>query len=111
MSDNNGKDGKESLKDILLGTIFSGKDGAERKIDISTAKDILSGALSWAGKGKDEFLQTLCRETGQALAQSMQGPILEILKDQKISITLELTPKNKSSKSKSKKAKTEDDFD
>ena len=46
------KSDKESLKDILLKTLLSGKDSGSGgpKIDISTAKDILGNALNWAGK-------------------------------------------------------------
>lgn len=104
------KSAKDSLKDILLKTLLSGIDSsasASSKLDLSSAKDVLNTTLNWAGKSKDDFIQMLCRETGQALAQGLEGPVMEILKNQKIQVTFELQPKTAKSKTqKSKKTKT-----
>ncbi len=101
------KSARESLKDILLNTLLSGKDGmgtGTSKLDLTSAKDILNTTLSWAGKSKDDFIQMVSREAGQALAQALEAPLKEILKDQKIHMTFELRPKKeKTSSSKGRK--------
>lgn len=90
-----------------MNTLLSGKDGStsgSAKLDLSSAKDILNTTLSWAGKSKDDFIQMVSREAGQALAQALEGPIKEILKDQKIHMTFELKPKKeKTSSSRGRK--------
>ena len=43
-------------------------------IDLKTAKELFSGLATWAGKGKDEMLQMMCREIAQATADTSKAP-------------------------------------
>jgi len=68
------------------------RDEAQR-IDLRALKDILGMIGSWAGKGKDEVVQVLCREIGLAVAAMIKEPVTQILENRKLQITLELIPK------------------
>ncbi len=70
------------------------KSLTESKIESSlpSAKEFLSALSSIAGKGKDELVQTICREIGQATAAVLKEPIAEILRDRRLQITIELVP-------------------
>jgi hypothetical protein len=67
-----------------------------RVLDLSSAKDLIGSVASWAGKGKDEMVQMLCREIGIATAAVLAEPINQIVENRKLTITFELTPKNQS---------------
>lgn len=65
------------------------------RIDFRTAKELLSMLAGWAGKGKDEVVQVLCREIGVAVASVVREPMNQVLENRKLQITLELVPKAK----------------
>ena len=81
--------------------------------DFSNLRELIGAMASWAGKGKDELVQILCREIGVATAAMFREPLSQILENRKLQITFEFVPKdgkpaNKSkakTKSKSKKVK------
>jgi hypothetical protein len=59
---------------------------------LPSAKEFLSALASIAGKGKDDLVQTICREIGQATAAVLKEPIAEILRDRRLQVTIELVP-------------------
>ena len=68
------------------------------------AKEVLSNLAGLAGKGKDELIQSICREIGQATAAVLKEPLAQLLKDRKLQVTIEFVPV-KNDKEKSPKAK------
>lgn len=70
------------------------KSLTESKIEgsLPSAREFLSALASIAGKGKDDLVQTICREIGQATAAVLKEPIAEILRDRRLQITIELVP-------------------
>ena len=69
------------------------QDGQVRGEAFAT-KDIISAIASWAGKGKDEVVQMLCREVGQAVAAMIKEPLTQVIENRKLKITLELVPRD-----------------
>lgn len=76
------------LKNIISG--IAGSADAE-----ATARDLLFGFLSKAGKSKDEVIQVLGREIGLALAAMLAKPIEHLTETKRVRITVELVPKEK----------------
>ncbi len=72
---------------------------------LNQAKEVLSNLAGLAGKGKDELVQSICREIGQATAAVLKEPLAQLLKDRKLQVTIEFVPvKNEKEKfSKTKK--------
>ena len=68
------------------------------------AKEVLSNLAGLAGKGKDELIQSICREIGQATAAVLKEPLAQLLKDRKLQVTIEFVPV-KNDKEKSPKPK------
>ncbi len=68
-----------------------------------SVKDLLSVVAQIAGKGKDDVVNILCRETGVALAAMMKEPLNEVLESKKLQISFELVSKNDEDSSKTKK--------
>jgi hypothetical protein len=105
------EDKNKSLRDILFRTILSaasdkGEDsdtearrGFSPRLDIGTAKELIASVASWAGKGKDELVQMLFREIGQAVAAMLKEPLTQVIENRKLQITLEFAPR-KSTKGK-----------
>ena len=58
----------------------------------STAKEVLLALAGLAGKGKDELVQSICREIGQATAAMLKEPLAQLLKDRKLQVTIEFVP-------------------
>ena len=69
-------------------------DGRDDRIDFRTARDLISAIASWAGKGKDEIIQVLCREIGVATAAVLKEPLTQVVENQKLVITVEFAPKS-----------------
>lgn len=53
-------------------------------------KEFLGALANWAGKGRDELLQVICREIGQATANVLKEPLTELMRHRKLQITIEL---------------------
>lgn len=70
------------------------------------AKEFLTAMASWAGKGKDELVQAICREIGTATAMVLKEPLGKLLENKKIHITIELVPHEESQKKKARKKTT-----
>lgn len=68
-------------------------DRTDQRMDLSTARELIGALASWAGKGKDEVVQTLCREIGQAVAAVLKEPLNQILENRQLRLTIELVPK------------------
>lgn len=71
---------------------------AENNNDNSGSKftrDLLSALLSRAGRGKDEAVEILGREIGQAIAAMLKRPLSEVFRNNRVQLTIELVPKNK----------------
>ncbi len=60
----------------------------------SSAKEVLLSLAGLAGKGKDELVQSICREIGQATAAVLKEPLAQLLKDRKLQVTIEFVPVN-----------------
>lgn len=65
----------------------------QQRMDFSTARELIGALASWAGKGKDEVVQTLCREIGQAVAAVLKEPLNQVLENKKLQFTIEFVPK------------------
>lgn len=61
-------------------------------------REMLFTLLSKAGRSKDEAVEILGREIGQAIAAMLKRPLSEIFKHNKIQLTIELVPKSKNSR-------------
>ncbi len=66
------------------------------------SKDFLFNLLSKAGRGKDEVIEILGKEMGGAIAALWKKPLAELIKHNKIQITLELVPKSAKKKNQPK---------
>ncbi len=100
-------DDLKSLKETLIKSVFSAVAGSSENTDepgaaTGTIRDVISSLASLAGKGKDEMVQIISREIGIAVAGVVKEPLTSILESKKITITVELTPKRKTTKKKSK---------
>jgi hypothetical protein len=95
MSEGRDKSTRERLLKGLLGNLT----GAG--IDTNLTRDIVINFLSKAGKGKDEFVQVLGREIGLALAAVLEKPLSQLAENNRISVTIELEPKDRLKKKRS----------
>lgn len=101
---------RDGLRRALLGQNASQGDsasGSQDDRDDQTSADVLKAILGTlfarAGKGKDEVVQIIGREIGQAIAAMLRDPLSKIAENQKLQISFELVPKNeKRRKSRSK---------
>ncbi len=90
----------KNFTQYVSGTISRHSD----KNDVSSAsvKEFLSSMATWAGKGKDELVQVICREIGTATASVLKEPLSKLLENKKLQITIELVsnepPKKKAGK-------------
>lgn len=71
------------------------------------AKEVFSNLAGLAGKGKDELIQILCREIGQATASVLKEPLAQLLKDKKLQLTIEFVPVKNDEKKSSGSKKSE----
>ena len=104
---------KDSIFRSVIATLNSVAEGdGEKKsgsarLDSSSARELLSMAAGWAGKGKDEIVQILCREIGMAVAAVIKEPLTQVLENRKLQISMELVPKEESEEpAPTKKKKT-----
>lgn len=81
----------------------SSKEHAESGLDASAAKDLIASVAAWAGKGKDEIVQVLCREIGVAIAAVVKEPLEQVLENRRLVISFELSPKDESKDAKKDK--------
>lgn len=91
----------KGLRDNVLRSLLtaiagsSNDDRSSPRLDIRTAKELIGLVAGWAGKGKDEIVQVLCREIGVAVAAVLREPLTQVLENQKLQVTLEFAPKQK----------------
>ena len=65
----------KGLKDLFSKVVYSFGDSSTQK-DGASSKEMLNSVLNWAGKSRDEFIQMVSREAGQALATTLE-PLLQ----------------------------------
>lgn len=98
------KPNKDRILRYLVSNIIKTQEDEDQRRDermsLSNARDLIGAIASWAGKGKDEVVQVLCREIGMAVAAVFKEPITQILENRKLQITLELVPVKGDSKPK-----------
>ena len=61
-----------------LAALLAKEEGKEEGAT-SSAKEVLSALAGLAGKGKDELVQSICREIGQATAAVLKEPLAQLL--------------------------------
>jgi hypothetical protein len=95
------------LKQLL--SLLAKEEGSKDKTKDSSegyagsAKEVLYNLAGLAGKGKDELVQSICREIGQATAAVLKEPLAQLLKDRKLQVTIEFVPvKNDEDKDRAK---------
>jgi len=93
-------DDLKSLKETLIKSIFSAVASDGTNSSTGTIKELISSLATLAGKGKDEIVQIISREIGIAVAGVVKEPLISILESKKVTITIELTPKAKTTKKK-----------
>ena len=71
--------------------------------DFTTLRELIGAMASWAGKGKDELVQILCREIGIATAAVFKEPLSQVLENRKLQITFEFVPKDEQTQKQSSK--------
>lgn len=90
------------FKVLAAGINGAGDDESGRRglldVNLKGAKDLLGSLAGWAGKGKDEVVQLVCREIGNAMAGVLKEPIAQVLEGRKLQMTLELVPADKAHK-------------
>lgn len=69
----------------------------QTSVNLNSLRDTLLTFVSLAGKGKDEVLQILARETGAAIAALLRQPLADLAKHNRLQVTIELVPKLKGS--------------
>ncbi len=100
----------KTRRDRIIKNLISGITGATQSEDDSSAKDIVLGLLSKAGRSKDEVIQILGREIGLALAAVLAKPLEQMTENKRLRITVELVAKSKKhpdGRTKKKHAKTD----
>jgi len=85
----------KTRRDRIIKNLLSGLAGPLQSDDESSAKDIVLGLLSKAGRSKDEVIQILGREIGLALAAVLAKPLEQMTENKRVRITVELVPKKK----------------
>lgn len=53
-------------------------------------RELITGTIDKAGKGKSEFVKILGREIGQALAAVLKEPLDQLVRTRKINVCIEL---------------------
>ena len=76
--------------DSILSAILKNSDFNLQ--DLPKGKEFLASLASWAGKGKDELVQLICREIGVATAAILKEPLTQLLENRKLQFTVELVP-------------------
>jgi hypothetical protein len=97
-----------SLKESLLKSVFSAAsndNGDANGRSLFALREVISTLASLAGKGKDEIVQMISREIGNAVAAALKEPMRQAMKDKKLRMTIEFVPQE-SSKNDHKKTKS-----
>ncbi len=80
----------------------------QTSVNLNLLRDTLLTFVARAGKGKDEVLQIMARETGAAIAALLKQPLADLWADlatnHRLQVTLELVPKSKGSASRNEKS-------
>ncbi|RYZ56765.1 MAG: hypothetical protein EOP07_11725 [Proteobacteria bacterium] len=84
-----------------LAALLAKEEGKDESLS-GGAKEVLSTLAGLAGKGKDELVQSICREIGQATAAVLKEPLAQLLKDRKLQVTIEFVPVKSEQVEKSK---------
>ncbi len=117
---------KRALRDGIIKNLLSGitvqteeffsdedddddqENGGKSRIDLKTAKALINALANWAGKGKDEIIQVLCREIGLAIAAVLKEPLKQVIENRTLRVSLELVPKTKDKAKNKNKQKGKD---
>jgi hypothetical protein len=67
----------------------------QTSVNLNLLRDTLLTFVARAGKGKDEVLQVLARETGAAIASLLKQPLRDLAFNHRVKVTIELVPKSK----------------
>lgn len=95
----------KTRRDRIIKNLISGITGTSQTEDDSSAKDLVLGLLSKAGRSKDEVIQILGREIGLALAAVLAKPLEQMTENKRLRITVELVAKGKKSQDSRTKKK------
>ena len=102
---------REGLRRAILGQNQSQGDAdspGEDRDDQTSAdaiRTLLGTLFARAGKGKDEVVQIIGREIGQAIAAMLKEPLSKIAENRKLQISFELVPKEEGKKKPASKHK------
>jgi hypothetical protein len=86
-------------------------DKEKERVSANLARELINGLFVKAGRGKDEVIQIVAQEIGQAVALMLRQPLSELANNRKLQITLEFVPKKNgkgkaTSRSGKKRSKT-----
>ena len=84
MSEDKDPSYRELIMQQLMGSSLSLLGGPDK------VKEFLGGLASWAGTSKDELVGIVCKEIGQATANTLREPLDQIMNSRKLKITIEL---------------------
>jgi len=92
---------RDSLFKVLTGTGRGQSGGLDEGddderagvIDASMAKALIGAVFARACKSKDEVVQIVARELGNAVAAMLKEPLSQLAKNQKLQISFEFVPK------------------
>lgn len=65
-----------------------------QKVEGLALRELITSIASWAGKGKDEVIQIIGREIGQAVAAMLREPLARAIEGQKLRVTFEILAKS-----------------
>ncbi len=91
---------RDNLFKVLTGKGTSDRDDGDDglgsgglSIDAGAARALIAAVFARAGKGKDEVVQIVAREIGNAVAAMLKEPLAQLAKHQKLQISFEFVPK------------------
>ena len=87
---------REKNRDYIFSSFMRSNDFSLN--DIPKGREFLGALASWAGKGKDELVQLICREIGVATAALLKEPLSQVMEGKKIKFTIELVPDDEKEK-------------
>ena len=71
--------------------------------DFNQIKEIFNQFVSFAGQSKNEVIQTLCQETGKAIAEALKEPLIDAMEHKRLKLSLELENISKKPATRKKK--------
>jgi hypothetical protein len=77
----------------ILALLARNTADVDSTLDLKFGREFFANLASWAGKGKDEIVQMICREIGIATATVLKEPLSQIVENRRLQVTLELVPK------------------